>query len=266
MTKRIITYIIVYFMLQLFVTMVIGVGGMLVNGQKGFEMTGQQLVIVQSVFGLLCLLWFLWRKWTPVSPHFLQTRPYTVLAWAVVAALGTFIPSLWLQENVTFLPDLAGKHLLDMMGSRLGFFAIAVVTPFVEEVLFRGAILRELLDHQEELYGSEANGRGMWLAITVSALIFAGAHMNPAQLPHAFLIGLLLGWVYARTRSIVPGIIIHVVNNTAAYLLTAAYINTPDITLSQIFGGSQLHVWLSVLFSLCLLLPALFQLNQRMKK
>ena len=266
MAKRIITYVIVFFMLQFFITMVIGFGGMVFMGQKEFQMTGQELVIVQCVFGLLCLVWFLWRHWTPISPHFMQMHPYTVLAWTVVAALGTFIPSLWLQENITFLPDLANDHLLEMMSSRLGFFAIAVMTPFVEEVVFRGAILRELLDDQEKRSGEEATGKGLWMAISVSALIFAGAHMNPAQMPHAFLIGLLLGWVYARTRSIIPGIIIHVVNNATSYLLTAAYINTPDITLSQIFGDSQKYVWMSLLFSLCLLLPALFQLNLRMRK
>jgi membrane protease YdiL (CAAX protease family) len=134
-----------------------------------------------------------------------------------------------------------------------------------EEIVFRGAILRVLLDEQERRNGSLTT-KGMWLAIAISALIFGVVHLNPAQIPHAFLIGLLLGWVYARTRSIIPGTVIHIVNNTATYLLAVAYINTPDITLSQILGGSQKYVWMSLLFSLCLLLPALFQLNLRMRK
>ena len=265
MIKKILTYVIMFFMLQVVISSVLMVGGKVFNGNEQHGMSGTMLVISQCVFGFVCLLWFLWRKWTPVSPHFLKTKPYTLLAWCIIAALGTFIPSIWLQEQLAFLPDLMSQNLLKLMDSHLAYFTIAVLTPVAEEVVFRGAILRELLEGQQQRDGT-LTSKGMWVAIVVSSLIFGAVHLNPAQIPHAFLIGLLLGWVYARTRSIIPGTVIHVANNTASYLLTAAYINTPDITLSQIFGGSQKYVWMSLLFSLCLLLPALFQLNLRMRK
>ena len=265
MIKKILTYVIMFFMLQMVITSVVVVGGIAINGGEQKEMTGTQMVVVQCIFGFACLLWFLWRKWTPISPHFLKTKPYTLLAWCVIAALETLVPSMWLQECIDFLPDISSSSLLKMMDSHLGYFTIAVLTPVAEEIVFRGAILRVLLDEQERRNGSLTT-KGMWLAIAISALIFGVVHLNPAQIPHAFLIGLLLGWVYARTRSIIPGTVIHIVNNTATYLLAVAYINTPDITLSQILGGSQKYVWMSLLFSLCLLLPALFQLNLRMRK
>jgi membrane protease YdiL (CAAX protease family) len=103
-----------------------------------------------------------------------------------------------------------------------------------------------------------------WLMITLSALLFALAHMNPAQLLHPFLIGLLLGWLYERTGSIVPGIIFHWANNTVAYLLIRIY-QDPDITITQIFG-SQSRVLMAVGFSLLIFLPAIYQLNQRLTK
>lgn len=48
-------------------------------------------------------------------------------------------------------------------------------------------------------------------------------HGNPAQIPFAFLIGLLFGWLYYRTDSVIPGIVGHVINNTfgAVTMLTS---------------------------------------------
>jgi membrane protease YdiL (CAAX protease family) len=89
--------------------------------------------------------------------------------------------------------------------------------------------------------------------------------MNPAQMPHAFLIGILLGWMYYRTDSIIPGVIYHWVNNSIAYLLFAFYPD-PNIKMIDLFGGSQRTTVMAVAFSLCILLPAIYQLNLRMKK
>ena len=88
--------------------------------------------------------------------------------------------------------------------------------------------------------------------------------MNPAQLPHAFLIGLLIGWMYYRTDSIVPGVVYHWINNSMAYVMYNLYPN-PEMTLTDLFG-SERTVLMAVGFSLCLFLPALFQLNLRLQK
>jgi hypothetical protein len=102
------------------------------------------------------------------------------------------------------------------------------------------------------------------VAIAISALLFSAAHMNPAQLPHTFLVGLLLGWLYYRTNSIIPGVVYHWVNNTIAYVLYNLYPN-PDMTLTDLFGSQQ-RVLMAVGFSLCILIPSLIQLNMRMRK
>ena len=105
----------------------------------------------------------------------------------------------------------------------------------------------------------------MAVAIAISALLFALAHGNPAQMPHAFLIGLLLGWIFYRTGSILPCVALHWTNNTVAYVLYNLYPAASSMKLVDIFKGSELHVYLALLFSLFLLGPALFQLHLRMK-
>ena len=214
-----------------------------------------------------------------------------VLAWCAIAALGVLAPSLFLQELFTpvwpewvqQIVDEANQQLALIMNTRGGYFVIALLAPITEEVVFRGAVLGRLLGVRPtstpqllnsstpqlpnsptpQLLNSSTPSQKL-LAIVVSALLFALAHLNPAQMPHAFLIGLLLGWLFMRTGSILPGIIFHRANNTAAYFMYHLYPD-PDATLSDIFGGSTTHVLLAVLFSLCIFLPALYQLHLRTK-
>ena len=124
--------------------------------------------------------------------------------------------------------------------------------------LYRGAILRKLL----ELFHS----RMYWWAIVLSALLFGVVHGNMAQGLHAFLLGLLLGWMYWRTNSIVPGIVLHWINNTVAFVLYNLIPGAEDARLVDIFGGDQRSVYLALAFSLCIFLPSLYQLTIRLKK
>ncbi|WP_460577619.1 lysostaphin resistance A-like protein [Hymenobacter coalescens] len=85
-------------------------------------------------------------------------------------------------------------------------FTICVAAPVLEELLFRGVMLPGL----ERNYGS---GK----AILQSSLLFGLFHLNPAQAVSAFLLGLLAGWVYVRTRSLAACIWLHFLNNAVAF-------------------------------------------------
>ena len=70
-------------------------------------------------------------------------------------------------------------------------------------------------------------------AILIASAIFGIVHMNPIQIPFAFAIGMIFGWLYYRTGSVVPGIIGHFINNSIACLqmatLTEEEFNTKTI-------------------------------------
>lgn len=216
------------------------------------DATGTILTMV--LFSVVTMALFLRQKWAVVARHWIQTRPWVVLVWCVLAALGTIIPSGWLQEQMPELPNLVEEEFDMILRDRYGYFVVGLLVPLAEELVFRGAILRSLL---------KWNSRP-WVAILISAVLFSAAHMNPAQIPHTLLIGLLLGWLYYRTDSIVPGVVFHWVNNTVAYVLYNFYPN-PDLKLVDLFGSQQ-HVLMAVGFSLCILIPSLLQLNLRMRK
>lgn len=256
MVKKVIWYVLLFIVIQYVALALVYVGNILING-KDATLGTPQMLLMQGIFAVICVALFLGFRWTPVSMNYWNTRPFSVIIWCIIAAVGTIAPSMWLQSVLDFLPDLAGEELLDFIRHRWGYLVVCILAPLAEEVIFRGAVLRTMLEHWE--------GNKRWTAITISALLFALAHMNPAQMPHAFLLGLLIGWLYERSRSLIPCVVLHCANNTIAYLMTAAY-PAPDITLRDILGGSARAEWMAIGFSIMILIPALYQLSTRLKR
>ena len=213
------------------------------------------LIVTMAVFSVVTLVVFLRARWAEVSRHWVRTRPWAVLFWCVMAALGVIVPSTWLQEQLPELPNMMEAEFALILKERMGYFVVGLLAPLAEELVFRGAVLRALLRWH----------KNAWVGIAISAVLFAIIHMNPAQMPHAFLVGLLLGWMYYRTDSIVPGVVFHWVNNSVAYVLYNLYPD-PSLKLVDILGGQQQSVWMALGFSLLIFLPALFQMNLRLKK
>lgn len=99
------------------------------------------------------------------------------------------------QEVITMFENASDTSLA------LLAFSVAILTPFAEELLFRGFILGMLLKRYSDTQ-----------SIVISSLIFAIAH-EPIAMILAFGGGLLYGWVRVRTGSILPGMIAHAIWN-----------------------------------------------------
>ena len=104
--------------------------------------------------------------------------------------------------------------------------------------------------------------RSRWM---IAAAITGLAHANVAQFVNALLLGLLLGWMYYRTKSLVPGILLHWVNNTMAYVLSNIMPQS-DGKLIDLFHGDEKTMYYAVAFSLCIMIPSFIQLVIRLKK
>ena len=250
--KNAIVYTIVFAGIEILVGSLVLLAYQLLMG-TGTGLDAMGVIISSGLAGVVTIAVFLAAKWAVVSRHWIRTRPWTVLFWCVVATLGSLIPSSWLQELMPELPNTAEKAFDLVLKDRWGYFIVGLLAPLSEELVFRGAILRELLKWKEN----------PWIGIIISAMLFSLVHMNPVQMPHAFLVGILLGWLYYRTNSIIPGVTWHWVNNTIAYVMYN--LTNPDETLLEYFGSQQ-RVLMAVGFSLMIFLPALYQLNQRLSK
>ena len=104
------------------------------------------------------------------------------------------------------------------------FLVTAIFAPIFEEWLCRGMVLRGLLTKMKPVW-----------AIVISALFFAIIHMNPWQALNAFIIGLVMGYVYYKTGSLLLTMLIHFVNNGTA------------VVAAQFAGEEEAEYWFEVL-------------------
>ena len=107
--------------------------------------------------------------------------------------------------------DLLMETMKQMTGGPFwsSFLTVAIFAPIFEEWMCRGMVLRGLLTKMKPGW-----------AIVISALFFAVIHANPWQALNAFLIGLVMGYVYYKTGSLILTMIIHFINNGTAVILS----------------------------------------------
>jgi len=217
------------------------------------------LLALTTVFSnIITLIIFLKAKWTPLTRDYLQSKPWGALLWVALFTLGTIIPLEFTYEHLGIEMDANTEQVFaSLMKEPWGYVAIGILAPLAEEIVFRGAILRTLL--------GMVSKKNHWVAIMISAAFFGVAHGNVAQFVNALLMGLLLGWMYYRTKSLVPGILMHWVNNTMAYILNNLMPQT-DGKLIDLFHGDEKTVYYAVGFSLCILIPSFIQMVMRLKK
>lgn len=128
--------------------------------------------------------------------------PFVILCECIGCIFGSMLCFNALNELCN-LPNLLEQQFIGLSHIVSGVLSIAIIAPIVEELLFRGAIMGHLLKQ----------GRSPRTAILVSALVFGLIHLNPAQILFAFCMGCVFGWITWRTRSLLPAIIGHILNN-----------------------------------------------------
>ncbi len=104
--------------------------------------------------------------------------------------------------------------MFDSLESPIWFFLVGVVfAPIVEEIFFRGFLFQGF----RQKYG--------WIPATLlSSAIFAAAHLDPVAFIPTFVLGSVLAYVFHRSNSVWPGIILHFLVN--AFGLCTAYAAT----------------------------------------
>ena len=148
-------------------------------------------------------------KGDKLSPAFTLAALLTALglnsAWCYVYY---YFLKPWFGDFMGYVPEnsdsLYTPETMPLVGMICYLVWVCIIAPVTEEYIFRGAMLRTL-----SKYGSG-------FAIVASALAFGLMHGNMGQTPMAFLIGLVMGYVAAKSGNIRQTIFIHMVNNIIA--------------------------------------------------
>lgn len=116
-----------------------------------------------------------------------------IVGFEINKILASIFPMSYYYEELFTRQLESGVHSI---------ITVSFIAPFVEEFLFRGIFLRTFL----EQYSTRKS-------IIVSSLLFAVFHLNIYQFVIAFGFGIFSGWIYSKTYSLFPCLLIHFVYN-----------------------------------------------------
>lgn len=152
-----------------------------------------------------------------VMPLF-RPLPFSVLAkWAFSGWLIVFISGVFIQifaTEILGLPPLKDQNPIRIMGENgptfilaiLFFINVVIFAPLIEEIIIRGFILNRLNSFTKSS-----------VAIIVSSFLFGLIHFQLSAFPTLFIMGLVTAYATLRTRSLMPAIGIHILNNSFVF-------------------------------------------------
>jgi membrane protease YdiL (CAAX protease family) len=162
--------------------------------------------LLAYIIGFILTIWYAVKKSKKQQASAFHIGFNKIQTWLVpVIIICSIALNIGLDRVSEMIPmPLSVQKFFDEVFTKdiFSLIAIVIAAPILEEMLCRGIILNGLLKN----YSPRK-------AILISALFFALMHMNPWQSVPAFFGGLFLGWVYCKTRSVIPGMIIHATNN-----------------------------------------------------
>lgn len=135
-----------------------------------------------------------------------------VLLMALVASLLTGSQG---SENPVISQIMSAANAPNPIVILLFYLTIAVMAPICEETMFRGFI-----------YGALRPRLGAALAVLVSAMIFGLVHFDKGGILGLIAIGIVLAYLFERTKSLLPCMITHGLWNGAMFTATLILFGT----------------------------------------
>ena len=130
----------------------------------------------------------------------------------------------------------------------LELVAMAILTPIVEELIFRGLMYTQLTEFMKKKH-----------AIIVAALLFGLYHGNFLQAIYAFALGLLMIYVYERFHTLLAPILFHIGSNTFGILMS-------ETSMFDFLFMTEPMMYTTVIVSSLLIIGVVWLIEQREQK
>lgn len=189
----------------------------------------------------------------PILPFSFRMADPMMIIWGVLLI---FIMGVVIEPLLDIFParymESMNKVIIESGG--LGMLMTIVLAPVLEEILFRGVI-----------QGSASKEYGAVRGILIASAIFGIVHITPQLVINAFFSGLILGYVFYRTRSLVPVIAIHLLNNAFAYITIRMAPQAGNETIKQLINDDT---WYWITYAVCavIFVFAMFKLWQQLNR
>jgi membrane protease YdiL (CAAX protease family) len=207
-----------------FLLVLINIGLLLAASQEAFSDFAQSaiLILVQLVYLLPLLVVFTYRRVNPLALGF-GKFDWNILGIGCGLLIASYM--IILIHNIVLMllgVNTQGEQimqLLDALESPVWFVLVGVVfAPMVEELFFRGFLFQGF----RQKYS--------WMAgLLLSSGIFAAAHLDPVAFIPTFILGCLLAYMYHRSNSVWPGVILHMLVNAFGLCVTYAATQIPGL-------------------------------------
>ena len=193
------------------------------------------LIVLVATIGMPAILMAMFLTRNPRKSLRLNICSVPAACAAVLMALCFHPLVTWFSGFVLYVYPLPGdvigksEFVGDLVNQAPGLWAIlllmAVAPAIIEELAYRGFILSGL-----------EGMRNRWQAILISSILFGLAHFAIQQAIITFVIGMILGVIAIKTRSLIPGMIYHATHNSITVLL-------PRVDASVV-DGSPVLPWI----------------------
>lgn len=196
-----------------------------------------------------------------VSVRLRRASP-AVVCCSVLASLAVIPPAVSLQALVFSriqVPEKWMEYVLEVIRAEsvpeliYAWLVVALGAAISEEFVFRGVLQNSL---SNRLHG--------WLAVLITAAAFAGLHTW--RFPAAFIMGLFLGVLYLRSRSILVPFAAHLTINSVVVLMQYAIDRGGEEVLPRFLVEEKMAPFLLLAASvlvLAILMLVLFRLTRR---
>ncbi len=191
------------------------------NGAGELEGFTGNASTIMSALGFVAGAAFIWktaqkmiaRAWDDMKLLHLWEKPRRDYVLLAMATVGTVLGVNLLMTLVGVVDKSASYQAVmeDQYAAWLpvGLICYGVITPIAEEILFRGII-----------YNSVKRMFQLRSAMIISAALFGMYHGNTVQGIYAFVMGLLMAYMYEYFGDYRVPVAIHMVSNVLAYILS----------------------------------------------
>jgi uncharacterized protein len=195
---------------------VLGIPAIIVDSPGEGDLSTSASVVVQLATALAFLLvpMAIAARWgAPSLGEILRRlgvrgfRPGNALKW-MAASIGAYLVFAALYAGIFGVPEQ--EDIAEGFGALpVQILLIVIAAPISEEICFRGMLFGGLRNHMPRI-----------AAAFVAALIFGGLHAltGLSAVPPLIAFGFILCLLYEKTGSIVPGIVLHMLNNSVALI------------------------------------------------